>query len=258
MLKAIGLISVGEHPYTKRARRADQDAKMVELALGLDTVNFELLHAGDPDEPSLRDYLGMGIPELIVLSQPANADVIPALVDYIRSTNADVILTGTEAEVGECSGHLPYTVANLLGFTLVPKIVEVLRIDNNSATVLQALPRGQRRKVEVNLPFVGLIDSAAAEPRQISYLKSVSGNVYYLGAPFIKDTALENWEFEPAAKRPKRLKKVKATSAKDRFKAATAKSETKSSQVMHEPDPNEAAEEILKVLKAEGLLKKRG
>jgi len=62
------LLSVGRHPASGRARRADLDARALELALGLaDTARVHAIHAGDPQEPALREYLGMGIGRLTVL-----------------------------------------------------------------------------------------------------------------------------------------------------------------------------------------------
>ena len=56
------LLSVGRHPASLRNRAAAADARALELALRLgDGVRIRALHAGDPAEPALRDYLAMGI-----------------------------------------------------------------------------------------------------------------------------------------------------------------------------------------------------
>lgn len=58
--KIISLVSIGAHPTSGRPRRAEQDARAVELGLQLAGDNLQVLHAGDVAEPALRAYLGMG------------------------------------------------------------------------------------------------------------------------------------------------------------------------------------------------------
>jgi len=66
----ISLVSIGAHPTSGRPRRADQDARAVELGLQLAGDKLQVLHAGDIHEPALRAYLGMGLEQLHVLQQP--------------------------------------------------------------------------------------------------------------------------------------------------------------------------------------------
>ena len=47
-------------------------------------VRLHAIHAGDPEEPALADYLGMGLATLTVLKQPRDADVLPALASHLR------------------------------------------------------------------------------------------------------------------------------------------------------------------------------
>ncbi len=91
MFEVAVLVSIGRHPVTGRARRADQDARGVELAMSLDKARITLLHAGTLDEESegaLRGYLGMGFPALTLVEQPRGADVIPALASTRRAATA--------------------------------------------------------------------------------------------------------------------------------------------------------------------------
>ena len=55
--KVISLVSIGAHPSSGRARRAEQDARAVELGLQLAGDNLQVVHAGDPREEALRAYL---------------------------------------------------------------------------------------------------------------------------------------------------------------------------------------------------------
>ena len=65
MFEIAVLLSVGGHPASGRARRAPLDAQALELALRLaeagQATRIHALHAGNPAEPALRDYLGMGL-----------------------------------------------------------------------------------------------------------------------------------------------------------------------------------------------------
>ena len=68
------LLSIGRHPASGRSRRADLDARALDLALRLGPeVRLHAIHAGDPAEPALADYLGMGLETLTVLRQPSGA-----------------------------------------------------------------------------------------------------------------------------------------------------------------------------------------
>ena len=79
--KVISLVSIGAHPSSGRARRAEQDSRAVELGLQLAGEDLQVVHAGDPREEALRGYLGMGLEHLDVLEQPAGADVLGVLGD---------------------------------------------------------------------------------------------------------------------------------------------------------------------------------
>jgi electron transfer flavoprotein alpha subunit len=66
------LLSTGRHPASGRARRSPLDARALEAALALadETGGYvHGIHVGDPDEPALRDYLGMGLKRLTVLDK---------------------------------------------------------------------------------------------------------------------------------------------------------------------------------------------
>ena len=45
--KVISLVSIGAHPSSGRARRAEQDARAVVLGLQLAGDNLQVVHAGD-------------------------------------------------------------------------------------------------------------------------------------------------------------------------------------------------------------------
>lgn len=254
-LHVISLVSIGAHPTSGRPRRAEQDARAVELGLQLAGDNLHVLHAGDPNEPALRAYLGMGLDELHVMEQPGGADALPGLADYIRESGVQLVLTGSQAETGEGSGMLPYLLAEKLGWPLVVGMAEVESINNGTAQVLQALPRGQRRRLKVRLPFLATVDNAAPKPRQSAYGPAQRGSLGVEDVEVTIDELLTANSLQPAKSRPKRLKVIKAKSGADRMKAATAKASGGGGQVLKGVSAQEGAAAILKLLVEEGVVR---
>ncbi|RRV04847.1 electron transfer flavoprotein subunit beta [Pseudomonas sp. v388] len=254
-VQIISLVSVGAHPTSGRPRRAEQDARAVELGLRLVGDKLQILHAGDAHEPALRAYLGMGLDQLHVLEQPNGADAVPALVDYIRQHPAQVVLTGSQAETGEGSGMLPFLLAESLGWPVVTGLAEVESLDNGVALVLQALPRGQRRRLKVRLPFLATVDNAAPKARQSAYGPAQRGVLHASEVEVVADELLTGDALHPAKPRPKRLKVIKAKSGADRMKAATAKASGGGGQVLKGLSPEDGAAVILKLLIEEGVVR---
>ncbi|MBZ9540324.1 electron transfer flavoprotein subunit beta [Modicisalibacter tunisiensis] len=258
-LEVAVLVSVGRHPLTGRARRADQDARAVELALELNAARVRLVHAGRDDsesEAALRGYLGMGFASLTRIDQPEGADALPALLESLREAAPQLLLTGSRAETGEGSGLLPYLLGEELGWPVVTGIAAVESVEGGTATLLQALPRGQRRRLRVRLPAVITVDEAAPTPRQSAFGPARRGTLADETRAVEADDALAAWTLAPARPRPKRLKIVKATSARERFKAAAAKAEGGGGQVLTDVTPEEGAEAIFNLLKEEGVLRR--
>lgn len=249
------LVSVGQHPKSGRARRANQDARAVELGLKMAGTDSRLIHVGDTAEPALRQYLGMGLPQLSVLQAGPDADAVPALASHLDEQPADIVLTGIRAESGEASGMVPYLLAERLGWPLVSRIADIQTVENGVAEVLQALPRGQRRLLRVPLPFVATVDNAAPEARQYAFGPSRRGELAASPANTAVDEERQQWQEMPAKPRPKRLNVVKAKSAADRFKAATAKPQGQGGKVIRDGTDREKAEAIMELLVAEGVVR---
>jgi electron transfer flavoprotein beta subunit len=248
------LLSVGRHPASGRARRADLDARALELALTqCEGDRIHAIHAGDPGEPALREYLGMGIETLTVLDAAGTGAEL-AIVSYLQALRPAVILCGAAAERGEGSGMLPYRLAEALGTGIVANAVAVA-IRGDTARVTQALPRGARRALRMTLPLVLTVDRAAPPARMSAYgparratieVRScgVAGGSAAAPAP---DAVVER----PARVRPRRLRTMGQGSAGDRLRSLT--SIAAGGSRLDGLDPQQAAQAIWRFLQHEGL-----
>lgn len=254
-LNVITLVSVGTHPTSGRPRRAEQDARAVELGLRLAGERLQVLHAGDPQQEALRAYLGMGLDQIKILEQPAHSDALPVLAEYLADSSAQLVLTGSQAETGEGSGMLPYLLAEQLGWPLVVGLAAVEQVSNGVAQVLQALPRGQRRRLQVRLPFVASVDNAAPTARQSAFGPARRGLLTAEEVELVADPLFASVQLQPAKPRPKRLKVIKAKTGAERMKAATAKASGGGGQVLKDVSPQAGAEAIFKLLLEEGVLR---
>jgi electron transfer flavoprotein alpha subunit len=249
------LLSVGRHPASGRARRAPLDARALEMALSIPGAEIHAIHAGDPTEPALRDYLGMGLERLTVLAVPQGSDPVPTITDHLKLLAPDVILCGGRAERGEQTGMVPYLVAEALGFAMVPDLTAI-DIDAAKAALTQALPRGKRRLVETRTPVVATVSMAAPAPRQVAFARARRGIIDTVTADAPADSFLAAAEIRPWRPRPKRMRLAAATSAADRLKAMT---ETKSGEgaLMINPSPQDAARVIYDYLLEKRIIEDR-
>ncbi|MDW6004130.1 electron transfer flavoprotein subunit beta [Vibrio mangrovi] len=252
------LVSIGAHPDSGRPRRAMTDSRAVELALNLPDSELEVVHAGDPHHPALGYYSGMGLSRIRVLAQEPQADAVDTLAQYFQEEMPDIVLTGTRAESGESSGLLPFFLAQRLQCPVVMGIAEIISVENGQAKVLQALPRGQRRALTVPLPFVASVDMAAQLPRQSAFGIARRAQIDVSKVDSVTlDNEWMNWEETPAKPKVKRLKVVKAKTAADRFKAATAKTASSGGQVIKDQPVSDMAKAVFDLLLEEGVIRQK-
>lgn len=252
MIKVAVLLSVGRHPASRRARRAPLDAQALELALRLPDAEIHAVHAGDPAQTALRDYLGMGLERLTVLAAPPGSDPVPALIAYLVALAPDMVIAGSHAEGGEDSGMLPYLLGQSLGYAIVADVAGI-GIADGWASLTQALPRGRRRLIETRLPTVAIVNAAAPEPRQSAFARARRGVVDSIAVEAPADDFLESCEIRPWRPRPKRIRVPAGGSALDRLREMT---ETKSGagKLLIHPTPEEAARVIYDYLVEKHLI----
>jgi electron transfer flavoprotein beta subunit len=202
--RVIVLASIGRNPVSGRARRAAADASAVALALRIASKEgVEVVHAGDPAAPALRDYLGMGLLRLTVLPVSGNANPGPALLAHLRHRRPALILTGERAEAGEASGFLPYWLAGELAATLLPEVVD-LRMEAEGWSAILAAPGGRRRRVCVAGSLVATMGRGAAPPPLAAYGQARRGEIICEQTGSLAP-AVESRAIKPARPRPKRL-----------------------------------------------------
>jgi electron transfer flavoprotein beta subunit len=246
------LVSGGRHPVSGRPRRALLDARAAELALRLDDVKVELVHAGSADDPALGDYFGMGLDDMTVLDVAPDDDVVPPLTAHLQNRPDALVLAGARAEAGEASGMVPYLVAQALGRPIVAGAAG-LTLDEGRIDVAQGLAGGRRRRVIAPHVSVVTVSAAAPDPRPVAFAKVRRGTITPATYPTEPYEMPGTWQ--PARPKPRRLKIVGAGTAAERMKAATQMVQGRA-EVMQEPDPETAAEAIWSYLVDEGIVRR--
>jgi electron transfer flavoprotein beta subunit len=251
-VRILTLVSVGRHPVTGRARRAALDARAVELGLRIPGAQQVLLHAGDARAEVLREYLGMGVEAMHVVPCGPGDDIVPALRAPLATLRPSLILTGLRAEGAEDSGMLPYLIAQSLGWPIVAQVVDVAIGRDGKATVVQALPRGRRREIEVALPCVLAVGMGAPAPRPSAFVKARRGRIAEVSGAPVPDVRRDGWQESPARARSKRLRMPRGGSAAARQQAATVVVAS-GGAVLQPETPQEAARAILEYLQRAGV-----
>lgn len=258
MLTVAVLLSLGRHPASGRARRSSLDARALALALALPDAQVVGVHAGNPNEPALRDYLGQGLEALRALNVPDGHDIVPPLAAELLNLRPDLVLAGAIAEAGEGSGLVPYLLADGLGAELVPSAVD-LSVRHGTCEVVQALAGGRRRLVpKVPLPLVATVPAAAPAPAgAVAFARARRGVIHAVACENEPDRRPG-----PTARRPARRRsaasggtrtRAAGGSALDRLRAATETAGEGGGRLMVGPTPEAAAEAILDHLAAIGV-----
>ncbi|NPT56514.1 electron transfer flavoprotein subunit beta/FixA family protein [Paraburkholderia elongata] len=269
-MKIAVLVSVGRHPVSGTARYSRNDAAALTIALSLAKTHgatLDVLHAGDPSNPALKEYLALGARTVEVLEVPATpelqGDAIAPLAARLRGY--DLVLTGTRAEGAFDSGMLPYRVASALDMPLVGAAVD-LTLRDGCAEVRQFMPKGLRRRVEVQLPALIAVHPMANTAPSYAYARLREGTISTIrpvatktpgrpdaGSPHAANPDDLAWTTRPATAKPVRLAAAEKRSGHARMLSATT-TESRGGSVVIEGSSVEKAQVILAYLREHQLV----
>ncbi|ACD19433.1 drug:proton antiporter [Paraburkholderia phytofirmans] len=256
-MKIAVLVSVGRHPVSGTARYSRNDAAALTLALSLartHNATLDVLHAGDPSNPALKEYLALGARSVEVLeiatTPDLQADVAAPLAARLRGY--DLVLTGTRAEGAFDSGMLPYRIASALEMPLVGAAVDIALRDG-CAEVRQFMPKGLRRRVEVRLPALIAVHPLANAAPTYAYARLREGTIRPVATPATANSDNPAWTLRPAAAKPVRLAAAEKRSGHARMLSATT-TESRGGSVVIEGSSVEKAQVILAYLREHQLV----
>jgi electron transfer flavoprotein beta subunit len=256
-MKIAVLVSVGRHPVSGTARYSRNDAAALTIALSLAKTHgatLDVLHAGDPSNPALKEYLALGARAVEVLEVSATpelqGDAIAPLAARLRGY--DLVLTGTRAEGAFDSGMLPYRVASALDLPLVSAAVD-LTLRDGCAEVRQFMPKGLRRRVEVQLPALIAVHPMANAAPSYAYARLREGTIRPVAAQTPGNLDDLAWTIRPATAKPVRLAAAEKRSGHARMLSATT-TESRGGSVVIEGSSVEKAQVILAYLREHQLV----
>ncbi len=253
------LLSAGRHPVSGAAVLPRLEAQAIRIAAQLGQAYG--LHAG-PDVAAVADALGQGLGRIEHVALSEGADPVPALAARLAATVPDLVLAGRRSQGGDESGVVPYALAAMLDRPLIPDVVSVAPGDEAGTLRFdQSLGRGALRRVVVRGPAVATVHPDAPAPLAYAFGQARRGVIDPLGviAPSPKAAAQAPAavvEERPYRRRPKLVKGAPTGgSAAERLKAATGESGSAASgRLLVDPDPDEAAREILAYLRGIGVV----
>ncbi|VXC81326.1 Drug:proton antiporter [Burkholderia sp. 8Y] len=250
-MKIAVLVSVGRHPLSGVARYSRNDAAALTIALDIAKqhgAQLDVLHAGDPANPALAEYLALGAPRVEVLN--TEGDACAALAQ--RIAGYDLVMTGTRAEGAFDSGTLPYTLANALNIALVGSAVDV-SVTNEGVDVRQFMPKGLRRRVRVQSPVLIAVHPLANAAPRYAYARMREGRVVPVASNAPVDNERGAWTLGAIAAKPKRLAAPEKRSGHARMLSATT-TESRGGSVVIEGSSVEKAQVILAYLREHRLV----
>ncbi|SAL09021.1 drug:proton antiporter [Caballeronia telluris] len=250
-MKIAVLVSIGRHPVSGTPRYSRNDAAALTIALSIAKerrATLDVLHAGDPSSPALREYLALGAARVEVLD--VEGDAIAALATRLKGY--DLVMTGTRAEGAFDSGMLPYRLADALGVALVGSAVDVT-VKDAAVEVRQFMPKGLRRRVEASLPALVAVHPMANAAPRYAYARLREGTVAPVLTRAPADAESAHWTLRPATAKPVRLVAAEKRSGHARMLSATT-TESRGGSVVIEGSSVEKAQVILAYLREHQLV----
>ena len=251
------LLSTGLHPVSGAAVLPRLEAQAIRMAAGLGrSAEIVGLHAG-PDAAAVAEALGQGLDRIEHVAVAEGDDPVPALAARLAAIAPDVVLAGRRSQGGDESGLVPYALASSLSMPLVPDVVAAALEAEGALRLDQSLGRGALRRVVVRGPVVVTCHPDAPAPLAYAYGRARRGRVEApTVAPSPLPAAALAVEERPYRRRPKIVKGAPAGgSAAERLKAATGEGGSAASgRLLIQPDPEDAAREILAYLRQIGVV----
>ncbi|MGV7242712.1 electron transfer flavoprotein subunit beta/FixA family protein [Caballeronia sp. M23-90] len=247
------LVSVGRHPVSGTQRYSRNDAAALTLATSLAArhhATLDVIHAGDPTNAALREYLALGAAKVEVLSVAEGDEIAPSL--SVRLKGYDLILTGTRAEGTQDSGMLPYQLADALDMPLLASAVDI-EVEADHVTVRQFLPKGLRRRVQAKLPALIAVHPMANATPRYAYAKLREGSIEKVLVSAASASDNTAWSIKPATAKPVRLAAAEKRSGHARMLSATT-TESRGGSVVIEGTSVEKAQVILAYLREHQLV----
>lgn len=247
------LVSVGRHPVSGTPRYSRNDAAALKIGRALAAehrARLDVIHAGDPRNAALADYLALGAASVEVLECTDGDDAAAALAERVR--DHDLVLTGTRAEGAYDTGMLPYRVAAALGWRFAGAVVDV-SVDAARATLRQFLPKGVRRRVEAALPAVVAVHPLANAQPCYAYARLRAGDVRATRVATRAAADAGQWSTRAAEHKPVKLAAADKRSGHARMLSATT-TESRGGNVVIEGSSVEKAQVILAYLREHQLI----
>jgi electron transfer flavoprotein beta subunit len=171
-MKAIVLLSAGIHPRSGAPMPVPVELQAIALAhrFGCHVTG---LHAG-PSSAVVADCLGHGLARIIHLRIAADDDPLAALRAEIADQAPDLVLAARRGQGGADSGLLPYRLAKACGMPIAADAVAL----EAGGVVVQALPRGAKRRLVLRLPAVLTVHDSAPPPLPFVYRQRLAGEIF--------------------------------------------------------------------------------
>jgi electron transfer flavoprotein beta subunit len=259
------LVSIGRHPVSGVPRYSRNDAAALDMAGKLARhaagTSIDVIHAGDPGNPALPEYLALGAASVTLVETTAPRDVLPALQAQLQAQLQpyDLVLCGSRAEGGTASGMLPYLLAARLGLPLLAGVIAVTPgqdRDRDSVVAQQYLPKGRRRGVALKLPALMTVHPLAPNSLRYAYARLRSGEIRkqaFSAAVAAAGYSAGEWTVEPAKAVPRKLVAPEKRSGHARMQAATV-SESRGGKVVQDGSAADKAQVVLAYLREHHLV----
>lgn len=194
------LLSASRHPLSGRPTPTRGELQALGLARTIGGGSEVIgLHVG-PDPGGPRQALGHGLDRLVHLTGPAGTDPVGPLAAFLSQNGITTVLCGPRSAGGDETGLVPYRLAERLGWELAAGIVA---LDRSEAGVdaVEALPKGARRVLRLEMPFVAIAHAGAPPPAPYAFARERRGRVDTQPATLDAEAAGDAFEERPLRRR---------------------------------------------------------